>query len=490
MIPKNKKSKNRQKDCATNGVSEIFIITCSPKSNTLNRLSYIDTRIYCSYGIFNDLSILLSEKQFRNIEKYLFIFHDIYRFSVFRDKNKSRNQWIQIYSQHLKRVMGRNYKVILNFLVENGFILIKENYRPQSKYKKPLMKRFKIAPKYQDCDFHLRKTYRLNLLSAENISTENHEFLVKQMDYLGFDRNDLAKIDFCIESYGKSDHAKKCARKMIEAINQKYYMIHVDKKSGRFFSVFVNLPKYLREFLRYKGQKLQEIDIRNSQILLLYNAYEGMDCEESRKFLRIAQDFDFYEYVLQTKLPNKERDEIKICLFKFLFGWTIRPETVEISELFKNEFPILLSQIKKIKQDNHRQIAYNLQRAEADAIIGNVVTFARLNDIFVLTIHDSFMLLAESAEKIKNETVRVFQEMYGLTPTLRNMEEKILEKAQIKTKIREFLNPSKIIYKPLEKFELKPIEFKQPSECELAEMKNWMAEMKIIRKQHELMIGP
>ncbi len=217
----------------------------------------------------------------------------------------------------------------------------------------------------------------------------------------------------------KSYHAKRCGELFIEAIKNKDHYFAVDEKTGRIFNHSVNAPKTLRPFLRHKGEKLVEIDIKNCQPLLLNSIYRQKSAE-SEKFKYCTEVLDFYDYIgLNADFKDIPREKIKIKFFKFIFGWGVHDEIAPIYKLFEKEFPILLWEMKKIKKGNYKSLALLLQRREAEAIINHTVTFARKNKIPVFPIHDSFMLHIEHAQLIKQEIIRVFQELYQITPNIK-----------------------------------------------------------------------
>ena len=96
------------------------------------------------------------------IEKFEYIFHLIYSKSVFNAKNKKRNQWVILNAWTLQRILGVNYKKIVDFLEESGFIEVHRHY-----IKGKQSMGYKLAPKY----LHTKKprTYGIKILKLKNI---------------------------------------------------------------------------------------------------------------------------------------------------------------------------------------------------------------------------------------------------------------------------------------------------------------------------------
>jgi len=90
-------------------------------------------------------------------------------------------------------------------------------------------------------------------------------------------------------------------------------------------------------------------------------------------------------------------------------------DTIEIERLFPNVNKI----VKYYKKEDYGELAINLQKVEADIMINHVVPRLAEKNIYVLTIHDSIVTLPGHAEFVKQTILKVFNEKYGLVPTVK-----------------------------------------------------------------------
>jgi hypothetical protein len=378
--------------------------------------------LYVSDPIINDLKAKLDEIDITYLDRFLYVFHSIYSLSVFNKTNKRRNQFINLKARYIKDIIGDRYNLVVDFLVKEGFIETDNHFILGFK-----SRGYKLAPKYQDCKFRKQKTY-LRSKNPIDLSGPNHEFLlenVKKVEILAKPALKEVRADHKLNN--KSSHSLAIAREHIRGIHtKKHYFTH-DPKTGRVYNLLVNAPKAIRKHLRIDGEALEELDIANSQPLLLNSLYL-VESPESIKFKEITEKFDLYDYLVEKSYNNQlDRPAVKKLLYTFLFGKRIFPKIQPILDVFRAEFPILLGRINQIKQKDHRNLPMLLQRNEADAIINNVVNFAREKNIFLFTIHDSFMLKKKDIELIRKKTIEVFQSKFNVTPVLRSKVDKVQE---------------------------------------------------------------
>lgn len=384
---------------------------------------YIVNKLYVSDVIINDLKFYLSKVDISNIDKILFIFSSIYYISVTNKKVCSRKHYIPLNSRYLQKIVGgRHSKKIMDFLIEKDFIEC--DFHSEIGVRS---RGYRLGKKYRDCQFYQRETNMLNLSCFKSrLRCENHKYLEDLLQDLDVD---VELASEAVDNSAKSEHSKESGHHYINAIKNKEHYLTVDDKTGRVFTPAVNASKVIRPFLTYKGKNLVEMDIKNSQPLLLNSLYTE-ESQESKKFKFCTEVLDFYDVVNEKAYNNNgNRDAIKVLLYKFLFGWHVYDEIRPIYTFFKTEFPILLKKIYLTKEENYKCLPLLLQKKEADAMIGVVVTFARKNNIPVFPIHDSFMVLPEHAEIIEKETKSAFQQLYGVTPTIKKKDYSLAPKA-------------------------------------------------------------
>lgn len=218
--------------------------------------------------------------------------------------------------------------------------------------------------------------------------------------------------------------------------NQEFYY-SVDDNVGRFHSNLTNIKRELRNYLTYNGQKLVNIDIKNSQplfsLLLLnkdfytqkngkYTIYNiptslSLLSNQTQSYsttlimivkslhksvnqdIRIYSDMvnsgNFYEEIAKLIHPNDEfnKQKIKEMIFTVFFSNNRFIGQIEAKSKsdFKNTFPSVYDIFRQIKVKNHVALAHILQRIESEIIIQRVVKRISVEkpELPIFTIHDS-----------------------------------------------------------------------------------------------------
>ncbi len=375
---------------------------------------YSINRIYCSNDIKLSIESLLSSKEILKIDKYLYIFHAIRSGLIFDKRYKNGDGFVRLKAQILKNVIGKNYKNIINFLIKNKFIEVNDSYQPNYK-----SKTFKIHPRYENTKFEIKDAKNLRWKTDYQFS-ENHLYLLSLLNYLSIDESKIDEINEDMQINSGGEKSVEFAKEFLLALKNKEYHFNVDRRTGRVFNIIVNMPAYLRKYLLFKGEKMQEIDIRASQPLLLNTLYRYWDDEkEVQKFRDATQNEDFYTYLIDNSTLESDRNKAKRQLYYFLFGQDFYNSNVPIIDFFEKRFPVLLDRICEVKRNDHADLPILLQQREADIIIENVVVSCQKYNIPIFPIHDSFLLLRKDVDFVRSETVKFFQEKYNLTPELR-----------------------------------------------------------------------
>lgn len=222
-------------------------------------------------------------------------------------------------------------------------------------------------------------------------------------------------------------------------VNQDFYY-SVDENIGRFHSNIANIKKELRAFIRYDGQKLVNVDIKNSQplfsTLLLTRAFynkhskpiniyhipsvlpllstpyhqllsiidhyimivESSETQYSKgfkKYISLVNSGDFYRKVSSVIAPGKpyNKAEMKTMMFLVFFSnnrFIGQPEA-HFKRLFKASFPEVYEVFKRLKKGNHTALSHILQRIESSVIVEKAsrrITEERPN-LPIFTVHDS-----------------------------------------------------------------------------------------------------
>lgn len=241
-----------------------------------------------------------------------------------------------------------------------------------------------------------------------------------------------------------SDWAKRY--KAIYAINkfakQEFYY-SVDDNVGRFHSNLTNIKREIRNFITYDGQKLVNVDIKNSQplfstlllhksfyqnqtallnffsfptflqlllpinsssnhssnttIIMLVESLKKLTDKGFGDYENYVNSGDFYKMLADAVYPqlSYDKQKMKTMIFTILFSNNryMGQEGAKPKRDFKGHFPNVYEVFRLIKKNNHRALAHLLQRIESKIMIEEVasrIAKERPNLPF-FTIHDSIL---------------------------------------------------------------------------------------------------
>ena len=196
-------------------------------------------------------------------------------------------------------------------------------------------------------------------------------------------------------------------KKALSKFNGKdfYVTLHDERykyPTFRLFTNFVNLKRELRPYLELFGRRLVNIDIKSCQVSLLATFYKPEDWEEKQKFTTLISEQDIYIFL--AGFPEN-RSDAKIDMFRVMFDRTAN-QNGAIYEKFCLEFPILAQRIAEAKVGRYKNVAYLMQKKEAEIMIFGVLQELLIKrGIICLSIHDSISCFPED-EFIVRETIQ------------------------------------------------------------------------------------
>ncbi len=135
-----------------------------------------------------------------------------------------------------------------------------------------------------------------------------------------------------------------------------------------------------------------------------------------RIYKELTEKGEFYEYLMEKFGANEERSAFKVRFFSEVFY--SEENDNEGRTRFNELFPRVAEIIAYYKKVNHRDLAIELQKIEAEIMVNSVVKRLMDNKIFVLTIHDSILTTSENLELVKKIIWEEFNR-YSLHPTLK-----------------------------------------------------------------------
>ncbi len=397
---------------------EKVIITKESSDSVSNRISNKQFSLQflpeCLYGISTVKTLEFNGTKLKT--NYLIdIVHNLILKYYFKKENR-----FALNATILKDKYGYLYNYYINYLVTNGVLVLKTNYRNGytsrvyaldenifidkiKRYKnldKVLLKKYKN--KFVDM-IHINDTSKVSLIEPlikEKLVSDL--FSVKiEYDRAIFFLDALKHQD--IDIYNRNIYSVDC-------INDKHIFYHFDDY-GRMHTNYTILKSFIRKnCLLIDGEETCELDIPNSQPLFLTKIIDMnsnlVDKEELQLFKELTISGTYYQYVMK-QLGETDKKKIKEMTYKVLFGRNIASSKVDKN--FKNLFPTIHQFIKNYKKEHgdYRILAYDLQKAESDLIFNTVIkkVIQFYPEIKLITIHDSIVI----PKKYKKEVNQIFE---------------------------------------------------------------------------------
>ena len=215
----------------------------------------------------------------------------------------------------------------------------------------------------------------------------------------------------------------------LKAIEQGNWFVHRPDKKSRVHTNLTNLKKDFRYFLRYGGNPLMELDIRNSQPLIatiLIIDYWMKKCEiipaDVIQYQKDCQAGTFYDYfMIQNKVSKDKRGEFKTQMFGEVFFSKVSKRKTVLKKQFIAKYPGAYEAICYIKGGlgckTYNQFAIQLQRKEAGLIFDTVNMGLLKQGIPAFNIFDSILCLPEHMEIATKKLLEAFA-AYNITPTI------------------------------------------------------------------------
>ena len=195
---------------------------------------------------------------------------------------------------------------------------------------------------------------------------------------------------------------------------------------GRIHTNITNLKSSLRKFLFYGQKNLVNVDIVNSQPLLLLPTLfpsSTIRCTFSKYFENTEMDLwnykrlvemgKLYDYLMNYS-GETDREAFKERFFRETFFGK------RTSKIFCNLFPTVASKLLSVKAKDYRRLAWMMQRTESKLMISQICRrlMEEYHGIFITTIHDSILTTQENVNTVKKIMLEEFVKI-GISPTIR-----------------------------------------------------------------------
>jgi hypothetical protein len=373
-------------------------------------------------------------------QKLIQIIHSYYHSLSYHKSVHIINGWVPLNAQTLKNHIIRNYKQYLNYLVNTGIFETDNHYEVGYKSKS-----YRISPKYTQfgekyINLEIKTLYKQNTRKISNVPVK-YNYLLRWVEKLAV-----------VNHYDISDEVSrnKTYLPLVDIQNKEYHFSY-GENGKRLFTVFTNMQKDLRKYLKINDEPLVGSDLRNSQPFLStvlfqdsfwsldseFNVYQifpeiDMDIEQYRleltdlhfaadvvKYVQMSRTGKIYELFEQKGMT---RDEAKKTMFGIIYGdnkYSNKNKTV-----FKELYPTVWRLFGLIKSKHKNNLVLLLQRIESFIILNQVCK--RMLDEMpkapIITLHDC---IATTPKYIEYTTRIIKEEMkkyIGNEPTI-NIEE-------------------------------------------------------------------
>ena len=378
--------------------------------NAISNKSSVPTKkIWFCRPASMDISSLASLKP-KARQKLLWLIH---RLTGLHERYRDQ-EWIQLYSQNIKAILGRNYSETIAEAVRLGYIEVKPTYLPRKRSKSyRLICGIEKKVDWAECTDAVLKA---NLIKARIRKAKDDALKIASSNLDGWLMESLKDVGFPVE-YEKNEDVQTLIS------GQPYYTICA---YNRRHTPFTRLPSTVRStvFFRSKpSSDITEIDIKNSQPLFLLMELE----DHPPKVFHIYAQKEALSTALSTTIPTPSNPTPSLCgtLFQFredvqdgelydklmhdlgisdrkafkelffahiLYGktgkWT---EALPIVRAFTKRYPEAWRLINEAKAVDYRELAQRMQRREADFIFNRVLPrlMAKCPTARVLTVHDA-----------------------------------------------------------------------------------------------------
>jgi hypothetical protein len=363
----------------------------------------------------------ISEKkiiQFRDSKIKSSYLIDIVHTLILKYYFKQENKFV-INAQVLKEKYGYQYKLYIDWLIENEIIILKKNYKAGVSSRiyglNPLVFKGQIK-RFNNSDKFLLKKFKRRIFDTtdpiddvkSSIDVQVRQKLISDLFSVTIDvERSIFYLDL-LKNEDRDNYNRNIYS--IESINSKHLFYHFDNY-GRLHTNFTILKSFIRKnCLEIDGESTGEIDIKNSQPLFLWKLIHQhdlwwVDKEEVNFFKNLTLSGNFYEYWGKI-LEEKNRKLVKQMTYKVLFGLNRHNSKADIS--FSQIFPTIHKFIKFYKKEcgGYKVLAHDLQKAESNLIFNNIIKKINLiyPDIKLITIHDSIIY----QKKWHNEVKQIF----------------------------------------------------------------------------------
>lgn len=215
-------------------------------------------------------------------------------------------------------------------------------------------------------------------------------------------------------------HAKK--------IEAGIYKFSCPASVNRVYYPVTSMPSLLRNFFRYQGKALVQLDYSNFQpflfIKFLTAKYKNDLPLDVVRYIDLTSKGVFYAEVKKIITDNnieiKDEQSFKFDFFKRVFFSSERRND-KYRTAFAKEFPSVSAVITEIKKDNYKALSINLQRLEAEIVINTILReiATKYPMAFVLPVHDALICEESITATVEQLMLGKAKEIIGFEPKVK-----------------------------------------------------------------------
>lgn len=354
----------------------------------------------------------------RDLDRLHYIIHLIYEQRILY---RVVDDYVPLKAIYLRNLIIRNYNDYIKLLIDKKVIECDRHYKKSEK-----SLGYRLCEPYKNVK-HKEVGFKTNCVQ-KNIDRWNQRRLPTTDVHL-YLYSLLQQIEINYEEAlnyvnGLSIDEYNSAKIAIDKFKNKEFFLYSDEFGNRVHTNITNLKSVLRKYLLHNNQKLVNVDIVNSQpLLLIPSLFSSIRCTfdvyfddiglDLLKYKQLVESGRLYDHMMEHS-GETDRSAFKEKFFRETFFGK------KTSRLFCDLFPTIAAEMMKIKSKDYRKLAQIMQRTESKLMITKIC--GRLMQehpgVFIATIHDSILTTKDNVSKIQKIILEEFAN-YNLSPTIR-----------------------------------------------------------------------
>jgi len=335
---------------------------------------------------------------------------------------------------------------------------------------------------------YLNKWWDLNKINIDYASAKTYlDEKLEQDQQTFFEKHQMTEEEYFQEQMNRRRRKKNkvkyptyqynSALMLIHRLHEKEYFMKIDKTAGRYHTIFTQLPKELKLFIKYDGNQLIGVDLTNSQPLLAtalldkeifvsnpilmetiirFNPFyqeqqqptmlvklieENQNKPDVLNYKRIVENGQFYEQFGELLRQNglisgdiTDAQEIrklaKTTTFTSFYASNFDFKRIKAIKYFHDTFPNVYNIFSAIKYPKkgtqkkdkvHKALSVSLQALEAELFLKKICQRIDVSypNIPIFTIHDSIVTTVGNQELVKQFIEEAIFETLQVEPILK-----------------------------------------------------------------------